>query len=558
MATRTQKAAARKRSEAEKAKRANDKARKDKALEREADKFEKAIDAQERKEAKAAKAKAKKGRKPALEFQEVQSQEPAKPGFFERLRVRREERTHQREAQKAQEQLERIAAEERRQAEAGAAREAAEREAVERAKQEAAEARKAAAQARRDEAKAARDEEKRTAAEAEAEKERRSEEAKERRRQEREAKRLAMEEAERHAAEQAEEADRSREAAKAARKAKRAEVEPDLEFEEASEPVADENALVPAEAAKAGDEGKPGKAGPAGDEAGDDAAARMAAELARRRSKPVVVIEEDAPMPRIPKAAPAAPPQDLDLSEPEVRQEFQTAPPPPAPTGLSIPEMFLLVANEGGWDERAEKAKPGHLGGALAGALMLELLVQGRINIQRDRFALAGEPGGDAAAVAVAAKVRRIKERRPDIASLPHMRRLAKWNRELLEPYKDRLAGRGFAEHGHRMHLGLLYRSHVAILDEDAQERLRNKLRRAIAGGGTPEASTILVLGLLDASGLLPTIVPDQALDYNRKRLNGLLSGRDVMGYAVDKQLKGLQEIAVRTILQNVRTMTFG
>lgn len=550
MANRTQKAAARKRAQAEKAERAADKARKDKALQREADKAEKAMDAAERKQAKAAK-KGRKGKKTELEFVEIAPQEPAEPqpGFFARLRARREEKAHEREAQRAQQQLERIAAEERRQAEEAAARAAAEAEAAERAKQEAAEARKAASAAKREEAKAARDEEKRLAAEAEAEKERKAEEAKERRRQERQAKRAALEEAERRAADEAEAADRAREAAKQARKAKQAaaEVEPDLEFEETSEPVAEENALVPSESA-----GSEEEAG------GDDAAARMAAELQRRRSKPVVIVQEDAPAPRIPKPAPATPAEDLDLSEPEVKEEFQTTPPPPAPTGLSIPEMFLLVANEGGWDERTEKSKPGLLGGALAGSLMLELLVQGRINIQRDRFALTGDPTADAGSAAVVAKVRQIKERKPDITSLPHMRRLAKWNRELLEPYKARLADRGFATHGHRMHLGLLYRSHVDVTDEEAQERLRNKLRRAIAGGGTPEASTILVLGLLDACGLLPTIVPDQALDYNRKRLNGLLSGRDVMGYAVDKQLKGLQEMAVRTILQNVRTMTFG
>jgi hypothetical protein len=102
----------------------------------------------------------------------------------------------------------------------------------------------------------------------------------------------------------------------------------------------------------------------------------------------------------------------------------------------------------------------------------------------------------------------------------------------------------------------MFHRSWVNVLDEEAQDRLRNKLRRAIAGGGTPEASSILLLGLLDASGLLGSIVPDEAMDYNRKRLNGLLGGRDIMGYKVDPKLKALQEIAVRTILQNVRVMT--
>ena len=50
--------------------------------------------------------------------------------------------------------------------------------------------------------------------------------------------------------------------------------------------------------------------------------------------------------------------------------------------------------------------------------------------------------------------------------------------------------------------------------------------------------------------------MPEGAQAYNRKRLNGLLAGKDVMGYKVDDELKGIQEMAVRTILDNVRVMT--
>jgi hypothetical protein len=188
--------------------------------------------------------------------------------------------------------------------------------------------------------------------------------------------------------------------------------------------------------------------------------------------------------------------------------------------------------------------------------MVLELLMQGQVLVQRDRIVLTGEATEDEAIVPIVAELRRIREKKGDLTSLQQMGRLAKANRVLLTPFKQRLADKGLVSYGSRKHLGLFHRSWVEVTDEAAQERLQNRLRRAIAGGGTPEAASILLLGLLDASGLFDTVVPDEAADYNRKRLNGLLGGRDIMGYKVDPQLKALQEIATRSILNNVRLMT--
>lgn len=544
MATRTQKAAMKEKAEAGKA--ANAKAAKQ----------AKAVAKAKPTKAKAGKAK-KAASKPHSEDAQVTfiEEAPKKPSLAERFWHRlgqraqdKEQVAHQHEAARAREE------EEARRAEAERVQVAEEAE-RERARQEAAEERKRTAQSRRELQRVAEEEAERLAAEEKqrkADEARAKEEEKERikaaRLLQRKADREALAERERRAADEAEAEDRrkaeereARRQAKQAEKAAAAELEPEMEFEEGSEPVARGSELVPS-----------GKAATPLDEQAE----RMAAELSRRRSKPVVIVGEDLPIPKIPKAR--AEPADLDTSEPVVDEKYQTTPPPPAPTGLSVPEMFLLVANEGGWDERIERTRPGQLGGALAGAMMLDLLLHRRILVQRDRFTVVGEPTGDDALAAVVARLRRIQEKKGDIGSLAQMRLLAKWNRELLEPFKDRLAARGLAEHGHRMHLGLLHRSFVNVLDEESQERLRNKLRRAIAGGGTPEASSILLLGLLDAAGLLVSIVPDEAMDYNRKRLNGLLSGRDIMGYKVDPLLKATQEIAVRTILQNVRQLTQG
>ncbi|HJQ93030.1 MAG TPA: GPP34 family phosphoprotein, partial [Candidatus Thermoplasmatota archaeon] len=330
-----------------------------------------------------------------------------------------------------------------------------------------------------------------------------------------------------------------------ARRAQQKELDPDLEFEEASKPVKDSHALVPAKG---------------GATAADAQADLVAAELAKRRAKPVVVIGDIPEPPKIPKA-PLRPGETFEPPAPGVQAavapEEGGAGSQPADTfGFSIPEAFLLLANGGGWDERAERDREGFFGGALAGAMVLELLMRGQVLVQRDRIVATGEPTGDEALVPIVARLRRVREKKGDLTSLQQMAQLAKANRELLTPFKQRLADKGLVTYGSRKHLGLFHRSWVEVTDESAQERLQNRLRRAIAGGGTPEAASILLLGLLDASGLFGTVVPDEAADYNRKRLNGLLGGRDIMGYKVDPQLKALQEIATRAILSNVRLMT--
>ncbi len=275
---------------------------------------------------------------------------------------------------------------------------------------------------------------------------------------------------------------------------------------------------------------------------------RFAAELASRRSKPIQIDAEEDAVPVLPvgrRAAPAEPKEVLTLDPaPPARIEA-------APRGLSVPEQFLLLTLEGTWDERRERDKPGGLGGALAGALVLDLMVQGKVRVQRDRFQLTGAEV-DAAAAQVAQKLALW----PDRPSLQVMQELAKWIPQLLPVYKQRMAVRGLLESAQWRHLGLFYRSQTALRDVEAQERLRNKLGRAIAGGGRPDAPTILALGLLEACGQFGLVVPQGAQAYNRKRLNGLLAGKDVMGYKVDDELKGMQEIAVRTVLDNVRRMT--
>lgn len=472
-----------------------------------------------------------KSRKPAAKPLIFEETPPPAPGFWQRLKQRSNDRKAAAHQLQAERQAEREAAE-RHAAEAQAAA------ALEQQRQAEADARHAAAAAALEAKRLADEEDARRKDEVRQAKAAKAREA-------REAKAVAL-----AAAEQAK-ADKAAERAARRKAAREAQAKPVAPAPSKAEPAS--QAIVEFSDLDEPSTEAPSRKGatrdlppPATDiEAQAD---RFAAELAARRSKPIQIDAEEDVAPALPvgrRAAPAEAKEVLTL-DPAPPARIETA-----PRGLSVPEQFLLLTLEGTWDERRERNKPGGLGGALAGALLLDLLVQGKVRVQRDRFQLTGTEVDDAAGK-VADKLALWADR----PSQQVMQELAKWIPQLLPPYKQRMQARGLLEARQWRHLGLFYRSQTALVDVEAQERLRNKLGRAIAGGGRPDAATILALGLLEACGLFGLVVPEGAQAYNRKRLNGLLAGKDVMGYKVDDELRGMQEMAVRTILDNVRQMT--
>lgn len=257
----------------------------------------------------------------------------------------------------------------------------------------------------------------------------------------------------------------------------------------------------------------------------------------------------------------AAPdPVPAEGQEPEAAQAAPSARPPAAvaslgrpmgqATDLSLPEQFLLVAIGPGWDDRMERARAGSQGGAIAGSLLLELALRGHLKVQRDRFQVQGEVA-DPDLAAVASKVAELGDR----ASIEAMEKLCKGLPRRIRPWKQRLGAKGLARERVWRHLGVLPRSETHLLDADAQDQLVKRLLRILAGSGNPDAQSILLLALLDAAGLLETLVPSSTLPFNRKRLQALLSGRDTLGYAVDSQMRNVQDLALQTVLQNVRLL---
>lgn len=212
---------------------------------------------------------------------------------------------------------------------------------------------------------------------------------------------------------------------------------------------------------------------------------------------------------------------------------------------MSLTAEFLTLAISDPWDRSFEKLRPGAFGGAFLAAPMLELLLAGRLKVQRDRFQVTEGPALAKSLEDLAAAL----DAHRDFPSLDAMRRIGRNELpDLVLPWKLRLQEAGILVLDAKGRV-------VQVADPDAQGALENRLTRILAGSGVVQAQDIVLLGLAQASGVLPRFVPQSALAFNEKRIKALLSGRDTLDYRVDSGLRNVQELALSTILAHVRTL---
>lgn len=247
-------------------------------------------------------------------------------------------------------------------------------------------------------------------------------------------------------------------------------------------------------------------------------------------------------------------PANAVLAEPErvkpepVKDVAALVPAPPMQVGsrrqarLSLTGEFMVLCVTDPWERSYEKLKAGTFGGALLAAPLLELVMAGRLRVQRDRFQPVEGAPLPRALEDLAAAVQ-------EVTDLPTLDAMAKLGRrelpELLIPWKLRLADAGIFALDPKNRI-------VQVVDPDAQGALENRLMRVLAGSGVVQAQDTLLLGLAMYAKLLPRFVPSSALAFNEKRIRALLGGRDTLDYRVDSGVRGLQELAVSTILGHV------
>ncbi|PTU55562.1 GPP34 family phosphoprotein [Sphaerisporangium cinnabarinum] len=195
---------------------------------------------------------------------------------------------------------------------------------------------------------------------------------------------------------------------------------------------------------------------------------------------------------RTPRPVPAIPADPADPAGGAVRDDL-----------LVVDDLFLLLLD----DDGASIQAAGTLYYTLGGAVLTELALLGRVEVD-DTGVLNGPrvtPAGDeplpdpllqAAFDTVAAKTQRVQ---PLLVAL---------GADLWREVMERLVARGLVRQEERTVLGLFRTTRWPAADAEHEARLRARVRRVLEDGEAPDARTAAIVGLLSASGALPSLRP--------------------------------------------------
>ncbi len=170
---------------------------------------------------------------------------------------------------------------------------------------------------------------------------------------------------------------------------------------------------------------------------------------------------------------------------------------------LIVDDLMLLLMD----DDGASVQGAGTLYYTLGGAVLTELALLGRIQtddtgvMNGPRVTPSGEgplpdPLLQSAHDTVAEKTRRVQ---PLLVAI---------GADLWRVVLDRLVDRGLLRREERRILGVFRSTRWPAADQEHEARLRARIRRILEDGETPDPRTAAIIGLLSASGAMPTLRP--------------------------------------------------
>jgi Golgi phosphoprotein 3 GPP34 len=174
-----------------------------------------------------------------------------------------------------------------------------------------------------------------------------------------------------------------------------------------------------------------------------------------------------------------------------------------SPDLLVVEDLVLLLMD----DDGASVQSAGTLHHTLGGAVLTELALLGRVEtddtgvVNGPRVTPVGagplpDPLLQSAFETVARKTQRVQ---PLLLAL---------GADLWRVVRDRLVDRGLLRREERRWLGVFRSTRWPAADAEHEAQLRARVRRVLEDGDEPDARTAAVIGLLSASGALPSLRP--------------------------------------------------
>ncbi|WP_206930724.1 GOLPH3/VPS74 family protein [Roseococcus thiosulfatophilus] len=208
---------------------------------------------------------------------------------------------------------------------------------------------------------------------------------------------------------------------------------------------------------------------------------------------------------------------------------------------LSLPEEIVLLTLDDATGRPV--GRQGLAAGlALAGALMMELALAGRIDTDRDRLeVLSSAALGDAALDGALARIAEAEDSRGALMLL------AREEAALRATLLARLEEKGLLRRVDGRVL-LIFPERRWLKPEDRPEprEVRARLLRAIETDDIPEPREALLLGLARATALLPLLLPAELLAIRQERV-AFLAGLEALNRSLAQAVGDLYSIRMRS-----------
>lgn len=208
---------------------------------------------------------------------------------------------------------------------------------------------------------------------------------------------------------------------------------------------------------------------------------------------------------------------------------------------LSLPEEIVLLTLDDATGRPLGRQGPA-AGLALAGALMMELALAGRIDTDRDRLErLSGEPLGDPVLDGALAQLGEAQDSRGALMLL------AREEAAMRAAVLARLEARGLLRRVEGRVL-LVFPERRWLKPEDRPEprEVRARLLRVVATDDIPDPREALLLGLARATALLPHLLPPDLLAARQERI-AFLAGLEALNRSLAQAVGDLYSIRMRS-----------
>ena len=207
----------------------------------------------------------------------------------------------------------------------------------------------------------------------------------------------------------------------------------------------------------------------------------------------------------------------------------------PDASRLALPDELLLVALD---DERGTRAHATELEPGLAGAVLVDLALRGRLDVDgRTLRTVDPSPAGDAV----------LDEALATIAGEPRDRPVKHWVRTLQKGVRERVADRlvaaGVLRQDEQKALWVFPVTRLPAADLASEAAVRARLDDAVLRGVTPDERTAALAALVHATSLGRTVFPEMKRRALDRRLAELGEGQ----WAAEAVRRVVQEAAAAT-----------